>query len=256
MDMQRNKLKAALQRGEAQVGLWMSLGSPYTAEVCGSAGFDFVVIDGEHGPNHIHSILHALQALSGYPVQAVVRPTIGDVNLIKQILDVGAQSLVIPLVETPEQARTLVRAVRYPPEGIRGVAAPVVRASRWGRMDNYLDEASGEICLILQIETRKGLDNLEEIAAVEGVDSVFIGPADLSASLGYRGKAGSPEMLRIMEDAVARIRKTGKAPGILWTEDAGSKRFLELGVTFMAVGVDVVLLASGVDRLAKTFKSL
>lgn len=254
MEMPKNKLKAALARGEAQIGLWMSLASPYTAEICGSAGFDFVVIDAEHGPNHIQSILQALQALAAYPVQAVVRPTIGDVNLIKQILDVGAQSLVVPLVETAEQAQLLVKAVKYPPEGIRGVAPAVARAARWGRVPNYLHEASNEICLIVQIETKKGLDNLEAIAAVEGVDGLFIGPADLSASLGHRGKPSSPEMLATMESAVARIRKSGKAPGILWTEDEGSKRFLELGVTFMAVGVDVALLAGATDRLVRTFK--
>ena len=250
-----NKLKAALKRGEPQIGLWMSLASPYTAEICASAGFDFVVIDGEHGPNHIQSILHGLQAIAAYPTQAVVRPTIGDVNLIKQILDVGAQTIVVPLVETAEQAELLVRAVRYPPEGIRGVAPAVARASRWGRADDYINQASSEICLILQIETKKGLDNLEAIAGVDGVDGVFIGPADLSASLGYRGKPSAPEMLRVMEDAVARIRRCGKAPGILWTEDTGSKRFLELGVTFMAVGVDVALLTAATDRLVRTFKA-
>ena len=250
-----NKLKAALKRGEPQIGLWMSLASPYTAEICASAGFDFVVIDGEHGPNHIQSILHGLQAIAAYPTQAVVRPTIGDVNLIKQILDVGAQTIVVPLVETAEQAELLVRAVRYPPEGIRGVAPAVARASRWGRADDYINQASSEICLILQIETKKGLDNLEAIAGVDGVDGVFIGPADLSASLGYRGKPSAPEMLRVMEDAVARIRRCGKAPGILWTEDTGSKRFLELGVTFMAVGVDVALLTTATDRLVRTFKA-
>jgi 4-hydroxy-2-oxoheptanedioate aldolase len=254
MEMLPNKLKAALKRAEPQIGLWMSLGTPYTAEVCAAAGFDFVVIDGEHGPNHIQSILLGLQAIAGYPAQAVVRPTIGDVNMIKQILDVGAQTLVVPLVETAEQAAMLVKAVRYPPEGIRGVAPTVARASRWGRVDGYIDHASDEICLILQIETKKGLDNLEAIAAVDGVDGVFIGPADLSASLGYRGKPSAPEMLKIMEDAVARIRKSGKAPGILWTDDAGSKRFLDLGVTFMAVGVDVALLASATDKLVRTFK--
>lgn len=255
MEIPKNKLKAALKRGEAQIGLWMSLASSYTAEICGSAGFDFVVVDAEHGPNHLQSVLAQLQALAAYPVQAVVRPMIGDVNLIKQALDVGAQSLVIPLVETAEQAELLVKATRYPPEGIRGVAPAVARASRWNRVADYIHKASEEICLILQIETKKGLDNLEAIAAVEGVDCLFIGPADLSASLGYRGAANSLEMIVAMEKAVARIRKTGKAAGILWTEDQGSKRFLEQGVTFMAVGVDVSVLVAGVDRLVRTFKS-
>ena len=189
MEMPKNRLKAALKRSEAQIGLWMSLANSYTAEICGSAGFDFVVIDAEHGPNHIQTVLQQLQALSSYAVQPVVRPTIGDVNLIKQILDVGAPSLVVPLVESAEQAEMLVRATRYPPEGIRGVAPAVARTARWGRVKNYLNEAGDEICLIVQIETRKGLDNLEAIAAVEGVDGLFIGPADLSASLGYRGRS-------------------------------------------------------------------
>jgi 4-hydroxy-2-oxoheptanedioate aldolase len=256
VELQPNRLKTALKQGQAQIGLWMSLASPYTAEICGSAGFDFVVIDAEHGPNHIQSILAQLQALSAYPVQAVVRPASGDASLIKQILDVGAQSLVVPLVETPEQAALLVKAVQYPPEGIRGVGSAVARAARWDRVPDYLDRAGEHICLIVQIETRRGLDNLEAIAAVEGIDGLFIGPADLSSSLGYRGRAGSPEMLAVMEDAVTRIRKAGKAAGILWTEDQGSKRFLELGVTFMAVGVDVALLVSETDRLVRTFQRL
>jgi 4-hydroxy-2-oxoheptanedioate aldolase len=149
----------------------------------------------------------------------------------------------------------LVKAMRYPPDGIRGCAPSVVRAARWGLIADYLQHADEEMCLIVQIETKKGLDNLEAIAAVEGVDGLFIGPADLSASLGYRGQPKDPEVQAVMDRAIARIRKTGKAAGILWTEEKGSRRYLESGVTFMAVGVDVAILASGTQELAKRFKS-
>jgi 4-hydroxy-2-oxoheptanedioate aldolase len=255
MDIPKNHLKAALKRGEPQTGLWMSLATPYCAEICAGAGFDFIVIDAEHGPNDVRTVLATLQAVSAYPVQTVVRPKIGDVSLIKQVLDVGAQTLVIPLVETAEQAQTLVKAMRYPPEGIRGCAPAVARAARWGRVSDYLHQADEEMCLIVQIETKKGLDNLESIAAVHGVDGLFIGPADLSASLGYRGQPNDPEVQAVMDRAIARIKKTGKAAGILWTEDNGIRRYLNSGVTFMAVGVDVAILAGGTQELAKRFKS-
>lgn len=255
MDIPKNRLKAALKRGEPQIGLWMSLATPYCAEICAGAGFDFIVIDAEHGPNDVRTVMATLQAVSAYPVQAIVRPPIGEVSLIKQVLDVGAQSLVIPLVETAEQAQLMVKAMRYPPGGLRGCAPAVARAARWGRVSDYLHLADEEMCLIVQIETKKGLDNLEAIAAVDGVDCLFIGPADLSASLGYRGQPNDPEVQTVMDRAIARIKKTGKAAGILWTEEKGIRGYLQAGVTFMAVGVDVAILANGTQELAKKFKS-
>lgn len=254
MQIPKNTLKAALQQGQAQIGLWMSLGSPYTAEICAGAGFDFVVVDAEHGPNHVPLVLHALQAIATTGTQAVVRPAIGDVVMIKQLLDIGAQTLVVPLIETAEQAELMVRAMRYPPGGIRGVAGAIVRASRWNRVEDYLNQADREMCLIVQVETRKGLDNIEAIAAVEGVDGVFIGPSDLSSSLGFRGKPDAPEVKAAITEAIGKIKKAGKAPGTLWSEEKGSRQWLEMGVTFMAVGSDVALLATATKNLAALFK--
>ena len=186
-------------------------------------------------------------------MQPVVRATIGDVNLIKQLLDIGAQTLLIPWVETAEQAALLVRAMRYPPGGIRGVGSSLARASRWLDIPDYVNIADAEMCLIVQIETKKGLDNLDAIAAVQGVDCVFIGPADLSASLGYRGRPNHPVVQAAMDDAIARIRKAGKAPGILWSEETGVRRYLSLGCTFVAVGTDTTILAQGARTLAKKY---
>jgi 4-hydroxy-2-oxoheptanedioate aldolase len=254
MENPRNHLKAALARGEAQIGLWLGLANPYSAELCAGAGFDFVLIDGEHVPNDVRSILAQLQAVAAYPVSPVVRAPIGDTVIIKRLLDIGAQSLLIPLVETAEQAEMLVRSMRYPPEGIRGVGAAIARASRWSRVNDYVNQAAKELCLIVQVETQKGLDNLDAIARVEGVDSVFIGPADLSASLGHRGDPEHPDVQAAIESAIARIRAAGKAPGILWTEEVRTRRYIELGCTFVAVGLDGWLLARAAEGLARKFK--
>jgi len=250
-----NTFKAALQRNEPQFGLWLGLADSYSAEICAGVGFDWLLIDGEHAPNDVRTILGQLQAIAAYPVHPVVRPPIGDVHLLKQLLDIGAQSLLIPLVESAEYARQLVSATRYPPNGIRGVASALARAARWGRVPNYLDAADAEICLLVQIETRKGLAALDEIAAVEGVDGVFIGPADLSAALGHRGNPTHPDVQAAIEDAISRIRAAGKAPGILVTDEALARRYLSLGCTFVAVGLDVSLLARAARDLARKFTS-
>ena len=195
MQMPKNEFKAALQkRGWPLIGLWAGLADPVCLEICAGAGFDWLLIDGEHAPNDVRSVLAQLQAVAPYPVHPVVRPLSGDVNLIKQMLDIGAQTLLIPMVESAAQARQLVSAVRYPPEGIRGIGAALARAARWDRIPNYVHEANAQMCLLVQVETRKGLENLEAIAGVEGVDGVFIGPADLSAAMGHPGNPRHPEM--------------------------------------------------------------
>ena len=173
--------QAALLRGEPQIGLWLGLADPYAAELCAGAGFDWLLIDAEHAPNDVRSVLAQLQALDAYPVRPVVRPPVGETHLIKQYLDLGVQTLVIPMVETAEQARALVQATRYPPQGVRGVGSALARASRWNGVPNYLHAANGEICLIVQLESKSALEHLDDILGVEGVDGVFIGPADLSA---------------------------------------------------------------------------
>jgi 4-hydroxy-2-oxoheptanedioate aldolase len=245
-----NRFKAALGQGRRQVGLWQALANAYTTEICAGAGFDWLLFDGEHAPNDIPLLLAQLQAAAPYPVHAVGRPPAGDPHIIKQYLDIGFQTLLIPLVETAAQAEALVRAVRYPPFGIRGVAPGLSRAARWGRIADYLDRADDEICLLVQIESVAGIENLDSICAVEGVDGLFIGPADLSASFGYRGRSGDPFMVERIEDAIRRIVASGKAAGILALDPAFAERCVDLGCTFIAVGTDAGLLARASSELA------
>ena len=212
MDVLTNRFKAALRAGQPQIGLWLGLADPYSAEICAGAGFDWLLIDGEHAPNDVRSILAQLQTLAPYPVSPIVRPPIGETYLIKQLLDIGAQTLLIPMVETAAQAAALVAAVRYPPAGVRGVGSALARASRWQRVPGYLERADAEICLLVQVETRTGLDNLDAIATVEGVDGVFIGPADLSAALGHRGNPGHPDVQEAIQGGIAASVRPARPP--------------------------------------------
>ena len=248
-----NPFKAALAAKKAQVGLWLSMADPYLAEVSATAGFDWLLVDGEHAPNDLRSVLAALQAVAPYRSHPVVRAVAGEVPLIKQLLDIGAHTLLVPMVDTAEQARTLVQATRYPPHGIRGVGSAVGRASRWSARSDYLDAADGEVCLLVQAETVTALKNLEAICDVQGVDGVFIGPADLSASLGHRGNPGHPEVQAAIEGAITRIVKSGKAAGILTSDSKLARRYLELGATFVAAGVDVLLYAGAARKLAAEY---
>jgi 4-hydroxy-2-oxoheptanedioate aldolase len=189
MEMPRNAFKAALKAGKAQIGLWVTLADAYAAEGLASAGFDWLLIDGEHAPNDVRSMLGQLQAMAPYPVHPIVRPVIGDVHLIKQILEIGTQTLLIPVVETAEQAALMVAATRYPPKGIRGVGNAVARSSRWNQIKDYSHKADDEMCVLVQVETRAGLENLDAIAAVPGVDGVFGPPGPAGASRGAQGHA-------------------------------------------------------------------
>lgn len=254
MDMPVNTFKRALLQGVPQIGLWLGLAHPYSAELAANAGFDWLLLDGEHAPNDLRSLLSQLQAIAPYRSQPVVRPPVGDTALIKQYLDLGAQTLLVPMVETADQARQLVRDMRYPPEGVRGVGSALARASRWNSVPGYLDKANDEMCLLVQIESQAGLDNLDAIAAVDGVDGVFIGPADLSAALGHRGNPGHPQVQNAIEDATRRILAAGKAPGILYADIDKARHFLDLGCLFVAVGVDTSLLMGALKNLAGQFK--
>lgn len=254
MDMPINTFKQRLQSGPAQIGLWLGLADPYCAELAANTGFDWLLIDGEHAPNDLRGLLGQLQAVAPYASQPVIRPVIGDTALIKQLLDIGAQTLLVPMVESAEQARELVRAMHYPPQGIRGVGSALARASRWNSIPGYLDKADAQMCLLVQIENLEGLAKLDEIVAVEGVDGVFIGPADLSASMGHRGNPGHPEVQAAIEDAIVRIGKAGKAAGILSADQSLARRYLELGAKFVAVGVDTTVLMRGLQTLAAAFK--
>ncbi len=248
-----NTFKAALARGEPQIGLWLSLAQPYTAEVCATAGFQWLLIDGEHAPNDVRSTLAQLQAVAPYPAHPVVRAVQGEPALIKQLMDIGAQTILVPMVDTAEQAAALVRATRYPPEGIRGVGSGVARASRWAARRDYLDVANDEACLLVQAETVTALANLEAICAVDGVDGVFIGPADLAASMGHRGQPGHPAVQEAIERALLTITACGKAAGTLTGDANAARRYLALGARFVAVGIDVTLLAQATRRLAADF---
>lgn len=254
MDMPINTFKQRLRTGQAQIGLWLGLADPYCAELAANAGFDWLLLDGEHAPNDLRGLLGQLQALAPYPAQPIVRPVIGDTALIKQLLDIGAQTLLVPMVESAEQARQLVRAMRYPPHGVRGVGSALARASRWNSLPGYLDQADEQMCLLVQVENREGLANLDAICAVEGVDGVFIGPADLSADMGHRGDPGHPEVQAAIDDAIVRIGRAGKAAGILSADEALARRYIELGAAFVAVGVDTTVLMRGLQTLAGKFK--
>ncbi|MBC2384683.1 4-hydroxy-2-oxoheptanedioate aldolase [Pseudomonas sp. WS 5106] len=254
--MLKNAFKARLKAGEPQIGLWLGLADAYCAELAANAGFDWLLIDGEHAPNDLRSLLGQLQAIAPYPSQPIIRPVVGDTALIKQVLDIGVQTLLVPMVESAEQARELVRAITYPPHGVRGVGSALARASRWNSVPDYLDKADEEMCLLVQIENTVGLANLDEIASVDGVDGVFIGPADLSAAMGHRGNPGHPDVQAAIEDAIARVRKAGKAVGILSADETLARRYLELGATFVAVGVDTTVLMRGLQTLAGRFKNI
>ncbi len=248
-----NSFKAALAAKNKQIGLWLSMADPYLAETSATAGFDWLLIDGEHAPNDVRSTLSALQAVAPYRSQPVVRAVSGEVALIKQLLDIGAQNILVPMVDTPEQAAQLVSATRYPPFGIRGVGSAVGRASRWSARADYLDVADSEVCLLVQAETTRALGNLQAICDVDGVDGVFIGPADLAASMGHRGNPGHPEVQAAIEQAIRTIVGSGKAAGTLMSNPALARRYLELGCTYVAVGVDILLYASAARKLAADF---
>ena len=252
--MATNPFRQALADGKAQIGCWLALADAYTSEVVATAGFDWLLIDGEHAPNDLRSTLAQLQALAGHPSHPVVRAVEGRTSLVKQLLDIGATSLLIPMIETAEQAAEMVAATRYPPDGVRGVGSAIARASRWAKDADYLKQADDGICLLLQVESQRGLDHLDAIAATPGVDGVFFGPADLSASMGHRGNPGAPAVQEAIEDGIARVLAAGKAPGILATDPALARRYLELGALFVAVGVDVSLLAKSTRELAASFK--
>lgn len=266
MQTPTNTFKQALRDKQAQIGLWLSLSDAYSTEICAGAGFDWLLIDGEHAPNDVRSILAQLQVVAAYPSShPVARVPMGHGHvgemLIKQYLDIGVQTLLVPMVDTAAQAAALVRATRYPQYdaqgkdigGLRGMAG--ARASRWGRYPAYAHEANAQICLLVQAETQTALDNLDAIAATEGVDGVFIGPADLSASLGHVANPGHADVQAAIEKAIARILKAGKAAGILSTDETLARRYLDMGATFVAVGLDTNLLVRHTSALAARFKT-
>jgi 4-hydroxy-2-oxoheptanedioate aldolase len=249
-----NTFKRALHEGRAQIGLWSSLPSHITVEVIAGSGFDWLLLDMEHSPNEVPMVHSQLQAAAGGTAHPVVRPPWNDMVVIKRLLDIGVQSLLIPYVQTVEEARNAVAYTRYPPQGLRGFATGP-RANNFGRITDYVQTYAQEMCVLVQVETRLGLDNLEGIAAVDGVDGVFIGPADLAAALGHPGELKHPQVQAAIEDAIKRVAACGKAPGILTGDEQLARRYLELGCLFTAVGSDLALLARQSEALAARFKS-
>ena len=249
-----NHLKAKLAAGERQVGCWLGLASPLAAEVAMTAGFDWLLIDAEHAPNDLSAISAQLGVLTAGGAQAIVRLPWGETWQIKQVLDAGAQTLLIPLVESGAEAERMARAMRYPPEGNRGAGAALARASRYSAIPDYLQTANDQMCLLVQVETVKGIEALDDILAVEGIDGIFIGPADLSADMGFLGQSSAPEVMKVMEDAIRRARAAGKAAGIMALDPRIVEAAEGWGANFLAVGIDVTSLGGALRDLAKRAK--
>jgi 4-hydroxy-2-oxoheptanedioate aldolase len=254
MQLPANAFKAALRAGRPQIGLWLGLVDAYVSELLASTGFDWLAIDAEHAPNDPRTVLAQLQAMAPYPVQPVVRTASGDATLIKQYLDIGAQTLLVPMVESAEQAARIVAATRYPPAGIRGVGGALARATRWNQLDDYLHGCERELCVLVQVESAVGLDNLPAIAATEGVDGVLFGPADLSASLGLLGRPADQRVQDAIVRGIATVRKAGKAAGVLSADPTIARRYLVSGALFVAVGIDTTLLVRAARELRAMFK--
>lgn len=249
-----NRFKKALLAGKPQYGYWLGLCHPLSAEICAQTGYDWLLIDGEHAPNTLSTVLAQLQVVQSSPSDAVVRLVNDDTALIKQYLDVGAQSLLIPMVETAEQAQIIAQAVQYPPAGIRGVGTALSRAAHWNMVDGYFSDVDDELCLIVQIESQKGLDNLDAILAVERIDAVFIGPADLAASMGHLGNPGHVDVFQALKEAVEKIKAAGKIPGSLAVNKDVAKSYEALGVQFLALGIDTLSLANGAKKILSDYK--
>jgi 4-hydroxy-2-oxoheptanedioate aldolase len=255
MDMPRNAFKRALRNGERLVGLWHAIGHPAVTEILADSALDWVLIDTEHAPNEVAHVADTLRGLTGSRVAPVVRPPWNDPVVFKRLLDVGAQTLLVPYVQSAAEAAQAVAAVRYPPRGMRGVAS-THRANRYGRVQDYFRQADDEMCVLVQLETRAAVDALEEIAAVDGVDGVFIGPSDLSASLGHLGEPRHPEVRIVIEDACRRARAVGKAIGILAPVEEDAAAWFAMGFAFVAVGSDLLSLRKAADALAERFRTV
>ncbi|WP_271274263.1 4-hydroxy-2-oxoheptanedioate aldolase [Aliamphritea hakodatensis] len=250
-----NTFKQGLKGDQPLWGLWLGLPDSSCAEILAGAGFDWLLIDGEHAPFELGSTMRHLQAMAPYPVSAIVRPEEGRTALLKRLLDIGAQTLLIPMCDTAEQARELVQAVKYPPQGIRGLGSSLARAAKWNNVPGYLQKANDEICLIVQAETTTAMENLAEIAAVDGVDAVFIGPSDLSASMGHVGNPDHPDVVAAIEQGIAIINAAGKAAGLLCINPAKANDYVAKGARFVGIGVDTLLLGNAARQLAKSFKN-
>lgn len=249
MQLPVNAFKKAIGEGRPQIGLWSTLCSTIAAEAIAPAGFDWILIDMEHSPNELPGVVSQLQALQGGTATPIVRPPVTEPVMVKRLLDAGASNLLFPMVNSAEEAAAAVAGTRYPPHGIRGVSLNT-RANRYGRVTDYLDRYRDELCVIVQIETRRAVGAIEAIAAVDGVDALFFGPADLSCDMGLIGKMTHPDVMRVLEDGARRCRAAGVPAGVL-TVEAEAKRMVDMGFTFVGVGSDTALLARGADGLCQ-----
>ena len=238
-------------------GLWVASGSGYVTEICAGSGVDWVLLDQEHAPNDLRTTLEQLQVLAGYPdVDVVVRPPAADPVYIKQLLDIGAQNIIVPMIDGPEEASAAVAATRYPPAGVRGVGSALARASRWNRISDYLVTADDGVSLTVQVESTAGLAALGDIVDVDGVEAVFIGPADLAASMGRLGQPEHPDVVTAIESALVTIVGHGKRAGMNAFDESIGRRYLDAGASFVLVGADVALLARGAEQLVAKYRKL
>lgn len=254
MPAPQNRFKQRLRDGELQIGLWLGLGSAHVAELAATTGFDWLVIDAEHGPSDIPLIVDQLRSLDVHRAGAVVRLPMDQAWLIKQALDVGVQTLLVPMVETVEQAKKIVAATRYPPHGLRGVGAALARASRYGSIGDYIRTADEQICTLVQVETLAGVAVIEELAAVDGVDGIFVGPSDLAADMGLAGRATEPPVVEAVVNAIRAIVATGCPAGLLSSDPVTIRAALDQGATFVAVGTDVGVLSGGLQMLLQRYR--
>ena len=255
LPMTKNIFKQAIQANKKQLGAFMALADSTAAELMATTGFDWLLVDAEHGPNDIKSIMHQLQAMSAYDVNAVVRLQDHDVGDIKRVLDVGAQTLLIPMVDSAEQAKQLVEAVRFAPNGIRGMGGALTRATRWGSIKDYIQHADDNICLVLQIESTEGISDLDAITQVDGVDAVFIGPADLAAAMGYIGQPGHPEVCKVVERSIQRVHELGKPVGVYCGDPEQTVRYQQMGASFFLIAADTLLLKGAAANLLERFNT-
>ncbi|MDH1176686.1 aldolase/citrate lyase family protein [Achromobacter mucicolens] len=252
MELPINTFKRALREQRHQTGLWVTLAHPNSTELVAASGFDWLLLDTEHTPALLPTVMGQLQAAAAYGSHPVVRPSWNDKVQIKQYLDIGAQTLLLPYVQNAAEAESAVAGMRYAPRGVRGVSG-TMRATRYGRVPDYMRRCEEELCLLVQAETGEALENLDAIIAVDGVDGVFIGPADLAASLGYPGEPQHPNVVAAVEQAIRRVRAAGKAPGVLTTDETLARRYMAAGSLYTAVGVDAAILARHCDQLAARF---
>lgn len=249
-----NPFKDKIRADDPLYGIFLGLAHHAAADVSGAAGFDWLLIDGEHAPNDLTTILAQFNMLARHDVDVFVRIRDRDPGHLKQLLDAGVQNFLVPVVDTPEQAQALVDATRYPPTGTRGVGALGARATNYGRNPAYLKTAHEGICLLCQIETREGLSNMDAIMAIEGVDGVFFGPSDLSADFGYIGQGGHPEVKAAIIDGIKRARAAGKGAGVMTLDDELIADYRDAGANFLSIGLDTNLLSKAVDALAAKWK--